>query len=192
MITWPCFWCEPTDRARVSLRRYAEGDCPTHPTRGIHNADVVVGEEPFDSPYNGRGVQVEPDGDPRWPERCACGHGFAVDDTWQRNLNRLYRRTDTGETFTLREAPTGAMWDVSWMDDAWGGPDGRVLCVKLPDGSEWMVDGPAANAPGKLPGWDRTGEPPLVTARPSIDSQGYHGWLTDGVLSADLEGRAYP
>jgi hypothetical protein len=49
-----------------------------------------------------------------------------------------------------------------------------------PDGGDdlWMVDGTASNGPG----WTREGKPPKVTARPSILTPRYHGWLTDGFL----------
>lgn len=41
-------------------------------------------------------------------------------------------------------------------------------------------------------GWQVTGEPPKVTVQPSINLVGvYHGWLHDGVLSDDVEGRRY-
>jgi hypothetical protein len=62
------------------------------------------------------------------------------------------------------------------------------LMVALPDGEFWMVD---QRFRGKASGWTVTGSPPAITARPSIVSDGYHGWLTDGVLSDDLEGRTY-
>ena len=49
------------------------------------------------------------------------------------------------------------------------------------------------NAPGEIHGWSVTGEPPRITAHPSINAVGdYHGWLVDGVLSDDVEGRTYP
>lgn len=94
----------------------------------------------------------------------------------------LFRRADTGEELTIREAPAGAMWDAAWMHLK--GADGRALMVRTPGGFDWFVDGPATNGPG----WTRSGEPPNVTARPSIgvpDHRGafaYHGFLTDGVL----------
>lgn len=61
------------------------------------------------------------------------------------------------------------------------------LMLVLPDGTAWCMDYAARNGPG----WEVTGEPPHLTARPSIASEGYHGWLDDGVLSDDLEGRTY-
>lgn len=64
------------------------------------------------------------------------------------------------------------------------------LCVRLPDGSGWCVDLIATNNHSGG-GWAVTGDVPHVTARPSIAVHGYHGWLTNGVLSDDLEGRRY-
>lgn len=95
-----------------------------------------------------------------------------------------YRRTDTGETFALGQAPAGAMYYADWMSSV--GPDGHCLIVITPYGP-WNVDGgfliPAAG------NWTRTGTPPRVTARPSIGqgqkpdgSWTYHAFLTDGQL----------
>lgn len=61
------------------------------------------------------------------------------------------------------------------------------LAVVLPSGEYWVIDSIAANGDG----WEITGEFPNITARPSVASLGYHGWLTDGVLSDDMEGRTY-
>jgi hypothetical protein len=81
-----------------------------------------------------------------------------------------------------------------WFDDG-------ELCVKIPGGSagsEWNVDrGRLLNEsmieqgkPRRFPAWTRTGEPPNVTANPSINWVGfYHGWLKNGVLTDDCEAR---
>ncbi len=79
----------------------------------------------------------------------------------------------------------GAMWS-----------DDGELTVKLPSGSEWNMDrGRLLNAAKKgrdFPQWTRTGEAPNVTAHPSINHVGqYHGWLKNGVLTDDCEGRTY-
>ena len=70
------------------------------------------------------------------------------------------------------------------------------LCVKLPSGgSEWNIDlGRRINASGgrQVPAWTRTGEAPNVTVTPSINNVGrYHGWLTNGVLTDNCEGRKF-
>ena len=42
-------------------------------------------------------------------------------------------------------------------------------------------------------GWAVTGEAPHITCSPSINAVGdFHGWLRDGVISDDVEGRKYP
>jgi len=49
-------------------------------------------------------------------------------------------------------------------------------------------------------GWDVTikgemcdGEPLYITVHPSINCVGsYHGWLKNGIISKDVEGRKYP
>jgi hypothetical protein len=58
----------------------------------------------------------------------------------------LYRRSDTGETLFLYDAPVGAMWDAHWMahGDVRTGPDGITLVVKTP-GGDWLVDSECSN-----------------------------------------------
>lgn len=105
------------------------------------------------------------------------------------------------------EVPTGACWRIPLDRDLFGtrygdlyrdllSPQFRasgrdyVIVVRLPCGSEWTVDFKFYE---KQDGWVVTGELPAITARPSVDQHNrYHGWLTDGVLSDDLEGRRYP
>lgn len=102
----------------------------------------------------------------------------------------LYSRSDGRPDCTISEAEPGAMWDAPWMihdSELFGGDDGRCLVVKLPDGSMWVIDGPSYNANRSQQsqrGWQRTGVPPRITARPSIliHGTGYHAFLTDGVL----------
>ncbi len=89
---------------------------------------------------------------------------------------------DTGELLPLRGAPAGAMWLAPWYSE-WGSQfwkergGGPHLIVKTP-GGEWDVDSEASNGPG----WQRSGEPPNVTATPSILCNQYHGWLREGKL----------
>lgn len=183
-----CFFLEPTEEATVRMRRFGRfGDCG----RGYHDASVTIGtcHFPLGNALNGEGTDIVDRGDPRWPTTCErCGALFAEDHDRQLFKARLYRRSDTGELTTLREAPPGAMWFADWMRDAHRynrGPDGHVLVVMTPAG-EWCVDGAANNGPG----WTREGTPPNVTARPSILIDGwhddrpvtYHAFLTNGVL----------
>jgi hypothetical protein len=191
-MTTVCFLIEPTDRARQTLRRYATGDCATSGT-GYHDAGTRIEDVPCER--DERGVIAAhgdwPRDDPRWPTCCACGYAFAEGDSWQLHIDPLYLDVATGREYTLREAPPGAMWDACWLRAVnrfrERSPDGAVLMLRLPDGYEWCIDGPSSNGPG----WERSGTPPQITARPSILSPGYHGWLDHGVLSDDLEGRRY-
>lgn len=106
---------------------------------------------------------------------------------WQCYMVELrdYEFYKDGQRIAFTDLAPGAMW----FDDG-------ELCVKLPSGSEWLIDrGRRLNEQKpsrRLPQWTRTGEPPRVTATPSINHVGqYHGWLRDGVLTDDCEGRTF-
>ena len=199
-MTWTCVLLIATDQASLSLRRYAsKGTCAVS-GRGIHDAETLIGTASIviseRDTWDVEELERPPASDPRWPTHCVCGYTFQEDDTRQLFKSRLYRREDTGALLTLSEAEPGMMWDADWlldMGETYTGPDGRCFIMRLPGHGEWTIDGPSSNGPG----WERTGEPPKITVRPSILShpskmrQGYHGWLTDGVLSDDLEGRTY-
>lgn len=160
-----CFWLEPTDRVRVGLRRYG-GECKVH-ALGYHNAEIPVGEviAKFSEPdeYGRRYLQAidHPNEDPRWPTHCICGFEFPI-DMRQVNQEQVYRRTDTGDEMTLRDAPAGAMWDAWWMGRTWFGADGICLIVRTP-GGDWHVDARCSNC--TLPDddihkcWVRHGDP---------------------------------
>jgi hypothetical protein len=197
-----CFLLTPIDRAVRSLRRYtssAERPCSSRPSRYSYcNASAIIGEEDFQSRYAGEATNMtteEQRADPRWPATCeSCGRPFEPDDEWQINCDRLYVRSDDGTRTIIRAAAPGAMWvtprfqlqgddEPSKPGDLWCGPDGLCVCLKLPDGTEWVIDGPATNGPVGKPGWTRTGTPPRITVHPSILTPGYHGVLTDGVLT---------
>ena len=109
------------------------------------------------------------------------------------------------------EARIGDMWYVALVDyrgedrtrmerelsDDWRAQrahTGRILYVMTPAGP-WCVDKRSFDGQQWGRGWAITGEAPNTTASPSINfagEMGYHGWLRDGWLSDDLEGRAYP
>ncbi len=73
-----------------------------------------------------------------------------------------------------------------WRDNAAKRPP---LCVVLPSGDWFAVDGTASDNDH---GWTVTGNPPNITVSPSINAIGsYHGWLQNGVLSDDCEGRRF-
>jgi len=114
---------------------------------------------------------------------------------------KLYRRSDTGDLMTLRDAPVGAMWDATWYDDdpAYTGADGITLVVRTPGGS-WNVDGEASNCTRKGDRshkcWVRHGDPrkpetlhvdkngnTCSAGAGSILCGNYHGFLHHGELT---------
>ena len=201
-----CFFLVPTTRVERSLRSYSSDlkvVCPSGGGFGYHNAsvklDVVEGiEELVEAP----GVT-----DPRFPTHCKCGYAFTPSDTRQIFSRRLYVRQDTGEFLTLKDAPPGAMWYADYLlhegTDVWRGPDGHCLCVKCPDGHEWMVDGQCSNCTmpndTKHKCWVRHGVPPMVSVDKkgltcaagagSIQTRTWHGYLEDGELVTERKRR---
>lgn len=192
-MAWDCFVITGTDRARRRLRRYAayqDGTpCQHDASTPIEDGTLIVNP---DGSYRAVGNGDWPRDDPRWPTACACGYQFTDDDAWQLFFDRIYVDA-AGNEYTLRDAPIGAMWRCEWFEDApaWAGPDGESWSVCVPPGGlsgHWCVDGPSSSGGS----WTRTGTPPRITAHPSIHVVGtYHGWLVDGVLSDDIDGRRF-
>lgn len=142
--------------------------------------------------------------------KCTCGYQFANEDNRQIFRDREYT-DDQGNKFTQRDAPIGSMWYSEWHERfSFPSPDGKALVVKLPANNEWCVDGQASNcqAPCKNCAqpfeahakgqteckdfqhsdpnhrcWQRSGTPPMITASPSIQVPGYHGFLQNGQLT---------
>lgn len=189
-----CYWLEELNKVRRYLRRF-HYDCEsTH--RTIMN--VLDEQEKAAHEY----IEVKdgidssiPLNDARWPTRCACGHEFDLTDPYQVYVDRLYRRTDTGEILTLRDAPPGGMFDAWWLP--FKGPDGKSLVVKLPpDGHDWHIDSRANNCdkPKDMIHrcWCRHGEVPNITVDKngdtcsagggSILTTQWHGHLKNGEL----------
>ncbi len=189
-MPWTCFMLTPTTRERRYLRRFTwqtEGECPAHRHWG-HDAMVLIEEGPISQTPGGNVCgDLWPHADPRWPILCSCGYAFQEGDQWQLFRRTIYVRADNGEETTLQEAPIGAMYDAPWLHGMhhFRLVDGQTLVVKLPGGGEWVIDGESSSGGY----WQRSGTPPKITARPSILTSNYHGWLTDGLLSDDLERR---
>lgn len=196
-----CFFVEPTDRCRRSLRRYHHSSdesqrCPAG--MGYHNAstplDVV--SRPFDPAQKVWVAIADPNiprDDPRWPRKCDhCDYLFVEADAWQIFDRQIYADKASGAEYTLDDRSPGMMWDAFWMGEWCQGPDGRSLVVVCPNGREWMIDGPASNC--TMPDdrehrcWTRTGTPPLISVGKqygktcgagggSIQAGDYHGFL---------------
>lgn len=202
MTAIKCFLIIPSEFSQRYLRRYASGSDCSATEVGCHNASVPIGKFPVISGglasdgvnhYEGSPSPSDYVEDPRWPTECPCGYIFTADDGWQVNCDRLYV-SDTGEEYTLRNPPPGAMWDAWWM--SWKGPDGKSLMVVTPDGWTWNIDGPASNCTKpddkEHRCWVRHGEVPNIhvdkngltckAGAGSIQTPKWHGFLTNGVL----------
>lgn len=196
-MPWECVLLLETDRASLALRRYSTDRRTPCPAAYYHEAHTQIGTTPLtiDAEGNWEIDAPQPDpADPRWPTQCACGYAFTEGDNRLLAPSRIYTRQETGAEITLDEAEPGMVWEAPYYADVgWHGVDGRSFVMRLPGDGEWAID--AVSTSGGR--WERTGEPPNITARPSILShgsatrKGYHGFLTNGVLSDDLEGRTY-
>ena len=68
------------------------------------------------------------------------------------------------------------------------------LVLVLPCGTRFCDNGPtwSQGKPGTA-GWAVTGAPPALTVKPSVSiGGGWHGYVTDGVISDDVSGREFP
>jgi hypothetical protein len=187
----------------MRLRRYCGRDKNTCPLpHGYHDASVPFGQTDDPDRYGTYGANEDlkpPRSDKRWPSRCECGYIFDAEDAWQLAVDRLYKRSDTGELTSIRDAPAGAMWYADWMihgpNSPYAGPDGHCLAVRTP-GGEWLIDGRASNCTRKDDSvhkcWCRHGTVPDITVDKdgdtcaagggSIIANGYHGFLRGGYL----------
>jgi hypothetical protein len=207
VMPWRCFLVEPAGVADLYLRRFTFGSNQKCPASGYgHNAKS---EKPFltvsEQPPQRTAPEEEkmywpshedrrpPQNDPRWPICCrneGCFYRFAPEDEWQVSPDHYYRRVDEPTTmYTERDLPPGAMFDAFWLP--WTGQDGKSMSVILPPGgmvNVWHIDGEARSGGH----WTREGEPPNITASPSIKSSRYHGFLQNGTLTSDVEGQVFP
>ena len=69
----------------------------------------------------------------------------------------------------------------------------QPLLVKLPGiAGLFCVDGKCRDSEKWYGGWTVIGEAPNITVTPSINLIGiYHGWLQNGIISDDCEGRKF-
>ena len=170
LINVQCFWLEPTDRQRRSLRRFtfsSDKECPNcsmghDASVGIEDGSDVLTE--IDGRlYHGSPKVSEYAGDSRWPIKCEfCDYVFQQDDEWQANGHQIHSTTTGLGEMTVQESPAGGMWDATnWTPDRWRGPDGRCIAIKLPPGGPhdfWLIDGPTskkADEPDTF--WTRVG-----------------------------------
>jgi hypothetical protein len=75
-----------------------------------------------------------------------------------------------------------------WQNNA----DRRPLFVVLPNNDLFCIDGQCWSGGNHYGGWTVAGEAPNITVSPSINIGGsYHGFLQNGIISDDVEGRVY-
>ena len=102
----------------------------------------------------------------------------------------------------IPNAKLGDMWYAPWLKglkspeyESMHRDKRPPLVVMVPPNVPFVVDNKADNMNGH--GWTVTGEAPNITVHPSIGIRNkgggwkYHGWLKDGVLSDDIDGKTY-
>lgn len=201
-MAWKMFLIQRAPYARRSLRRFWRSPYGVH--KHFHDASVVIDPQ-FDCPGDDNG-RAEGEGlykgDPRWPTACACGYAFTPEDHYQTVEDRLWSGCPDGKLYVLREHPPGATWIADWFSDEgpngqYTGPDGKVWCVMLPAGVEFLLYSHCSGTPRRK--WSVEGTPPLVNVSPSINQEGeYHGFIglphgpAPGIITDDCEGRKFP
>lgn len=92
--------------------------------------------------------------------------------------------------YLTQDADHRSLWDGIKSDEFTRDWEGKrpPICIALPGfkGSTvvWIPD--------QKPGWTVTGEAPNLTVTPSINVEGvYHGFIQNGMITDDLEGRKY-
>lgn len=107
-----------------------------------------------------------------------------------------------GDPRVNKETPKpGHWWYCTWLKMVAGRPPEFLssnyvkndmkhrdpVCIVLPGGDHWIIDQKAFNGGG----WVITGGEGKWTASPSIMTEAYHGYLKDGILTNDTDGRTY-
>ena len=183
MSSIQCFFLDPTPLCQVYLKRigHPRRRCAIRTSHRCTSAAPLIAVPRKDQADG----DFWPHDDDRWPEMCDwCSTLFDHYDVWNVVHETIYRKRGTDETMTLRDAPPGAMWDAHWMKQhRMPGPDGRYLCVRLPDYRDWFIDGPGVDERNPTRStWSRTGFVPYVTVNPPVKTGGWHGKLEDGIL----------
>lgn len=197
-MPWKMYLIERSPYCRRSLRRFFNSEGKPHDPNHYHDETVVIDEKFFQpGDENGRSCEKgDYEDDPRWPKTCACGYSFTPEDHWQVNEERLWSGSLDGELYPIREHPPGATWACDWFPEEgpnghFTGPDGKAWAVMLPAGVEWMIYSYASGNPKSK--WTVQGAPPNITVSPSISQVGiYHGYIRNGVITDDCEGRKFP
>lgn len=171
---------EPTVFCRREFRRFVFSSKDKFCPLGCHDASVVIDDRLFLNADDSTIPDEDVMKDPRWPSHCPCGYMFQLGDEWQDNHFRLWSGAPDGKEYALRDKllPPGACR----VDE-----DGLIF-VRLPDGEDFCP-----NLTWSKERWTVSGVPPHLTVSPSINAVGtYHGYISAGVLSDDVEKRVFP
>ena len=143
--------------------------------------------------------------------RLALGKARGLDGSWMQANNAKYGWASLSDVI-----PPGSMWFSTWYFDPKDPGDkprrdhalARIangtfkakteylsrfywltwstkrspISVLCPNGAEGCIDAVSSNGEG----WTVEGDAPLVTCSPSLDCNGYHGWLKDGIFSKNI------
>jgi len=110
-------------------------------------------------------------------------------DMWYAAYWRKPETDGDYKTFMLKTV-LSPQYKTQWLDKR------APIIVVLPNGEHICPDHRFGKGDGsgeyKEDGWTVTGDAPNITVSPSINATGrYHGWLQDGILSDDVEGRTF-
>lgn len=138
-------------------------------------------------------------------ENGLCGETLLVDADGK---EYHFREMPIGSMFCLPKNPTHEgensrgndfswPWHLAreeWISDYYrqNNSHRQPLFVILPGRNLFVIDGKCWSDGKHYGGWQVTGEAPLITVHPSINIGGsYHGWLKNGVIDDDCEGRKF-
>lgn len=119
-------------------------------------------------------------------------------DTKQLRVGALwYARGDDGKVVSEEQSRGMHLTQHYWMVNSSRPPLMLALPVRYSTGpgvGAFCVDGQCHNKDrGYYDGWTVSGNPPLITINPSVNRVGsYHGWVRNGTVSADVDGRTFP
>lgn len=103
--------------------------------------------------------------------------------------------TDSNHERLLNPEGAALGYGAHYRNDWLGKRRGFFICMPTIEADNlgfqiWCPDRVASDGSGE--GWKVEGDVPNVTISPSINCTGtYHGWVKDGVLTDDCEGRQY-
>jgi hypothetical protein len=203
------FLIEPTEHVQFAVVRVSHARlCELHPTVPCYARWVAFEGHEKDDRIEHLNKTVWTNA-AIWPSKCdRCGTSFTHEDTISTGTSTIYsnaaaivraidwRSIGPAEwSGLLSDAPAGAMWWATWMDDFMHHQLEHALVVKTP-GGDWMPDERAANCtmpqdnehfcwvlhgPLENVTVDKNGKTCGAGAG-SIAQPGYHGFLRNGEL----------